>query len=161
MYKNYKMSRMDHTSLRSQRNKHTGRHFQAVTSEGIRQAWYCTVLKMRLAACAASCGHRGHSPAALASLFVSSTELQGSDPRGRPPGGRGGRWASPSPPGPADSCNARRAEPAVLRWWRLKAWFRSRRRAGRASVSLGVGTSQRQPGNRDETRATARPAAIG
>lgn len=101
------MSRIDHTSSRFQRTKHTGRRFQAVTSEGTRHAWYCTVLKVCLAACAASCGHRGHSPAALASLFVSSTDLRDSDPRGR-----GGRWASPSPPGPADSCcNARRAEP--------------------------------------------------
>lgn len=117
MYKNYKMSRTDHTSSRSQRNKHTGRHFEAVTSEGTCQTWYWKVLKVRLAACAASCGHSAHTLAALASLFVSSTELRGSDP------GEGGHrearvaaGPSTSPPGPADSCgNARRAEPRSLR----------------------------------------------
>lgn len=37
--------------------------------------------------------------------------------------------------GPADSCgNARRAEPRSLRWWRLKAWFWSRRRGGQSSA---------------------------
>lgn len=40
-----------------------------------------------------------------------------------------------SPLGTAESCgNARRAELRSLRWWRLKAWFWSRRRGGQASA---------------------------